>query len=255
MSKIFVITPVFNEEENVQNLVQGWRDIKAALPDYEFVFLPVDDGSSDTTVATFEQNKGALNFQILKHEVNRGPGAAFATGFTYVSDKMNPGDLVVTMEGDNTSRIETLMRMIQRQKNESIDVVLASPFAYGGSIKTDLGFFRLLLSTFANVLVKVMLDIRGIHTYSSFFRVYRAESIQALQKAFGPEIIYCSGFEGMVEMLAKITHLQLSVSEVPLTLDWALRKGKSKMKVFKTTMGYFRLFYVLRSTPKPVGLK
>jgi dolichol-phosphate mannosyltransferase len=255
MPKIYVITPVFNEEENIQNLVAGWHNIQASLPDYNFVFVPVDDGSTDSTVAQFEKEKGHLEIQILKHVSNLGPGTAFATGFTYLVGRLKPGDIVVTMEGDNTSRVEVLLQMIRRQKNEDLDVVLASPFAYGGFIKTDSGIFRPILSAGANILVKWMLNIRGIHTYSSFFRVYKAEAILALQKPFGPEIIYSAGFEGMVELLAKITFLQQSVSEVPLRLDWSLRKGKSKMKVMKTMFGYFRLFYILRTQPKPVGLQ
>ncbi len=251
----FVITPVFNEQENISDLMQSWKALLSEFQDNSFYFVLVDDGSTDETVAEVLRVRGDMPIEILEHGLNKGPGAAFATGFEYLSTRLVDGDLVVTMEGDNTSRIDTLSRMLLRQKTENIDVVLASPFAYGGYIKTDLSFYRTVLSHVANAMVKVLLNLRGIHTFSSFFRVYKGSAIKQLQQSFGSSIIYSAGFEGMVELLAKIVHLKLSASEVPLQLDWSMRKGKSKMKVVKTTLGYFKLFYILRTKPKPIGLQ
>lgn len=254
MNKLFIITPVLNESENVENLVSSWKNIMFQVKDYEFHFIVIDDGSTDNTSQSILRFGKNLNIQILKHETNKGPGAAFATAFRYLHSRMGNADVIVTMEGDNTSRVETLLRMLSRQKNEMVEVVLASPFTYGGAIKTDMSLFRTFLSTFANGLIKLVLGIRGIHTFSSFFRVYTSDAIRKLQATYGPDIIYSSGFEGMVEMLAKIVYLQMSASEVPLQLDWSLRKGKSKMKVIKTSLGYFKLFYKLKSKPRPIGL-
>jgi dolichol-phosphate mannosyltransferase len=252
--KIFVVTPVFNEEENIENLLVGWSDLTKELSEHDFHFIIVDDGSSDNTVSLIQSQKD-LKLTVLKHEKNSGPGEAFATGFTHLSSIMKPGELVVTMEGDNTSRIETLIRMISRLENENQDIVLASPFTYGGYIKTDKSLMRSIISNFANGLIKLVLNIRGIHTFSSFFRVYKSEAVFDLQKTFGARIIYAKGFEGVVEALAKSIYLEQSISEVPLKLDWSLRKGKSKMKIFKTAFGYFRLFYSLHRNSKPVGLR
>jgi dolichol-phosphate mannosyltransferase len=254
MKKIHVITPVFNEEENIENLLIGWNLLINSLPQFDFHFYLVDDGSTDQTCNELETRKGKLQINVLKHPVNKGPGEAFATGFAHLAKVMKPNELVVTMEGDNTSRIETLMRMISRLENENLDVVLASPFTYGGYIKTDKSLLRTFISTIANSLIKLVLGIRGIHTFSSFFRVYRTEAISDLQKSFGDRIIYVTGFEGIVELLAKIIYLQQSLSEVPLQLDWSLRKGKSKLKIVRTSLGYFRLFYILKTKPKPYGL-
>ena len=50
------------------------------------------------------------------------------------------------------------------------------------------------------------------------------------------------GFESMVEMVMKMAMMRLAISEVAMTLDSSLRKGKSKMKIVRTIFGYLALW-------------
>jgi hypothetical protein len=45
----------------------------------------------------------------------------------------------------------------------------------------------------------------------------------------------------MVEILYRAARLGLRISEVPMVLDGSRRVGKSKMKVFRTSMAYLGL--------------
>jgi dolichol-phosphate mannosyltransferase len=113
---------------------------------------------------------------------------------------------------------------------------------YGGGF-TQTSFLRKLLSSGANLVVKDLLDIQGILTVSSFFRLYRGAAFLRMQQVFGPGIVERSGFESMVEMVMKMAMLQLSISEVAMQLDSSRRKGKSKMKILKTIRGYLSLWH------------
>jgi dolichol-phosphate mannosyltransferase len=243
MQNAYVISPVLNEVGNISNLVDGWAEIAVSFPGYRFQFLLVDDGSNDGTAeaaqATARQRDLALS--VLRHESNRGPGAAFATGFLELYGRVEPRDVVITMEGDNTSRISTLKLMIERMDRENVDVALASPYAYGGGI-TSTTLYRIVLSHLANGSVKAFLGISGIHTISSFFRAYRGSVILSLQQRYGPPIIKQAGFECMVELLKKTMLVGATITEVPMKLDTSLRQGKSKMKVLRTITGYLRVF-------------
>ena len=145
------------------------------------------------------------------------------------------------MEGDNTSRFNIIEIMLSRSIREGLDVILASPYAYGGDLG-DTNIFRSILSHLANGFVKITLGIRGIHTMSSFYRVYKGSLIQKLQYRFGNRILERSGFESMVELLMKIIALDGTISEIPLELDTANRAGKSKMNIVKTGLGYLSLW-------------
>jgi len=245
--KIYFLIPVYNEQENMPNLMSSFAHTNKVLLFASCHYVLLDDGSSDETVSTAITlaKKENLELQVLSSSQNEGPGAAFRRGFNFVASLINDQDLVVTIEGDNTSRCELLKTMIERMQREEYDVVLASPYAYGGGF-TQASILRVVLSHFANGLTKIFLNIHGIHTFSSFFRIYNGKSIKTLQQRYGNGIIKMSGFESMVELLAKSVHTQLKITEVPMSVDWGKRKGKSKMKIFKTIRGYLKLFYMAK---------
>ncbi len=235
------MVPVFNEALNIATLFEAFVKLRKQLEDqFSLQYILIDDGSDDETAITAKQKAGELDLIILQHEKNIGPGAAFATGFTYLAQHMEEQDWVITMEGDNTSRYELIKQMLTRSQ-EGFDIVLASPYIYGGGIKQTT-FFRKLLSSGANLVVKDLLGIQGVLTVSSFFRLYRAKALINMQRIFGPGILERTGFESMVEMIMKIAMLKLPLSEVAMELDSSLRKGKSKMKFLRTIKGYLDLW-------------
>jgi dolichol-phosphate mannosyltransferase len=81
---------------------------------------------------------------------------------------------------------------------------------------------------------------------SSFFRLYRGPIILKLQERYGAEIVETSGFECMIELLAKLIRVGATISEVAMPLDGSQRIGKSKMKILRTIGGYLRVFQISR---------
>lgn len=238
---LFVVVPVYNEELNIADLFKAFSALDQDLSgEYAVSFILVDDGSSDKTVELARAATNHLDVEILRHDRNKGPGAAFASAFTFLADRLSPDDWVISMEGDNTSRHELIRQMLVRAR-EGFDVVLASPYMYGGGF-TQTSFLRKFLSSGANLVVKDLLDIQGLLTVSSFFRLYRAAALTLLQQTFGKNVVERTGFESMVEMVMKMTMLKLSISEVAMRLDSSQRKGKSKMKIMRTIRGYLSLW-------------
>lgn len=241
MDRLYVLVPVFNEAPNMGTLCGAFRQLAKELGDrFVLTFLLVDDGSGDDTVEVARREAAGLDLEVLAHETNRGPGAAFATGFAHLAGRLAERDWVITMEGDNTSRHELIRQMFTRSA-EGFDAVFASPYMYGGGF-TQTSFLRKLLSSGANLIVKDLLDIQGILTVSSFFRLYSAGALKRLQRVFGPGIVERAGFESMVEMVMKMTMLRMTISEVAMLLDSSRRKGKSKMKLSRTILGYLTLW-------------
>lgn len=243
---IYFIVPVFNEVGNVAALLSGFRDLESRLRPLALAprFIIVDDGSSDGTAEAFGAAARELPLQILKHGVNRGPGIAFATGFAHLKDKIADDDWLVTMEGDNTSRHELVLQMLTRTA-EGYDIVLASPYMYGGTV-INTSFIRTFLSYGANIFMRELLELHGILTMSSFFRLYRGRTVRKLQSIFGAEVMERPGFDCMVELLMKAVFLSTPISEVPMVLDTSRRAGKSKMKVARATYDLLTLIFQKR---------
>ncbi len=245
MNKFFIVIPVLNEAGNIPRLTGGLKGLSTELQDrFDVQVILIDDGSRDRTSELAKQSAedAGIQLSVLRHETNQGPGKAFATGFCFLATSMQDGDLVLTMEGDNTSRFELVNQMLVRMA-EGYDVIFASPYAYGGKI-INTSAYRIFLSNMANLFIKELLGIHGLLTVSSFFRLYRAPALKKLQAAYRPEIVERSGFECMVEMTMKMINLQITISEVPMLLDTHARVGKSRMKILRTIRGYLSLWFL-----------
>ncbi len=232
---IYFLVPVYNEVDNLEQLCVNLRNV---LPDHEKYFVFSDDGSRDGSQQKIQQMLEKEKYVILGDGSNNGPGYAFNTGFEWILQNAHDieNDIIVTIEADNTSDLKILPIMIKNTEM-GFDLVLASVYAQGGGFdKTS--FFRRLTSLTANLILRFALDLKVL-TLSSFYRVYKVSIIKKI-KENNPVIIHETGFICMIEVLLKAVRSKGSVLEVPMVLNSLQRKGKSKMKVFKTMMSYLR---------------
>jgi glycosyltransferase involved in cell wall biosynthesis len=117
---------VFNEATTIERVVARVRD---AEPNAQIVV--VDDGSSDGTGEVLERiqqqhadSQGKLT--VVRHEVNRGKGAALRTGFAHVT-----GDVVVIQDADMEYDPREFRLLMQPIVEGTADVVYGSRFAHG----------------------------------------------------------------------------------------------------------------------------
>jgi glycosyltransferase involved in cell wall biosynthesis len=238
---LYVVIPALNEAPNLEHLFADLNRVRQTLSDrFTVRVVLVDDGSTDGTGERAYSLADGLDVTVARHASPQGPGRAFGTGFTAIAPVLEDDDYVLTLEADNTSRLDLLELMMHRSR-EGHDAIFASPYTYGGGI-VGTTRWRILLSHIANSFVKSLLDIRGIHTVSSFYRLYQGRAIRRLQRRYGAGIVECSGFDCMVELALKTIYLQMTISEVPMVLDASLRIGRSKMRVVRTGFRYLRLF-------------
>jgi dolichol-phosphate mannosyltransferase len=235
----YFLIPVFNEEPNLLSLKQGL--INAASGTNKF-YVFVDDGSTDNSVAVLKEILKDHDHIVLGDGLNHGPGAAFNSGFEWILDhSKDPEDRIITLEGDNTSSLEILEKMLKISE-AGFDLVLASVYAQGGGFDQT-NIFRKVLSFIANMLFRLLFNIK-ILTLSSFYRVYKVSLIQRVKNKYR-DIITEKGFICMLEILLKAIRVDASIIEVPMKLYSKKRIGKSKMKIFKTSLGYLK-FLVLK---------
>jgi glycosyltransferase involved in cell wall biosynthesis len=88
-ARIAVVVPAFDEERWIAETVR-------AMPAFVDLVVVVDDASRDRTSALAE-GAGGERTVVLRHAINRGVGAALATGYEYAAAR---ADVVAVMAGD-----------------------------------------------------------------------------------------------------------------------------------------------------------
>lgn len=231
---IYFLIPVYNEGPNIEELT---RTLKSVLPGYDKFYLFVDDCSTDNTQELICKYLIEGTFHLINKGKNHGPGDSFNIGFEWILQQTKTEeDIVVTLEADNTSDLSILPKMINISEL-GYDLVLSSVYAQGGGFERTT-LFRRFVSFIANMFLRLIFDIKAL-TLSSFYRVYKIQLLKSIKSNY-TDIIVEKGFVSMLEVLLKVIKLNASIIEVPMKLHSTRRKGKSKMKTFKTACSYVK---------------
>lgn len=113
--KTLVVIPCKNVEATVGPLIGKIRAIDAALD-----VLVVDDGSTDDTGREAREAGAA----VLRHDVNRGKGAALRTGFDHAVARGY--DALITMDGDLQHDPAAIPAFRRALETGSSDVVIGT---------------------------------------------------------------------------------------------------------------------------------
>src|SRR5689334_22649913 len=117
--ELSIVVFAFNEAENVEPVLaelRAWLDQHE--PNAEIVL--VDDGSRDDSAARAERALAGCAHRVLRHERNRGIGAAIKTGTAAAR-----GEWVTFMPADGQIEPEAIGVLREAQKRERADVVFS----------------------------------------------------------------------------------------------------------------------------------
>lgn len=240
---IYFLAPFYNEQEYLEKFISNLTLSATKYFKQNYKIVLVNDGSMDGSVGIVKTFQKKYPIILISYKHNKGVDFAFKLGFEKILDMSKNSDLIVTLESDNTSDLTILPKMIEKV-NKGADIVLASCYAKGGGIHGT-GSFRQLTSKIANFILYIVFPIKGVKTYSSFYRILKVESFKKARIAYRNNLIKQKGFVCMVEMLIKFSKLPIKIEEVPMILRWENRRGKSKMKIGKTVLGYCLLIIEL----------
>jgi len=193
--ELSIVIPVYNEEENVEPLIQEINAaVKPLRKPYEIVV--VDDGSRDATfsvLARLHQREPSLRVVRLKR--NFGQTAAIAAGLAH-----SEGDVVVLMDGDSQNDPKDIPALLAELKKGN-DLVCG-----WRANRRDPFLSRRLPSTIANHLVSWTTQVK-LHDYGCTLKAMRRDVAKNLKlygemHRFIPAIAYERG--------ARVTELKVN---------------------------------------------
>jgi glycosyltransferase involved in cell wall biosynthesis len=111
--KIIAIIPALNSAVYLARLLP---EVKKHVPD----ILVIDDGSTDDTKSTAESCRAT----VIRHESNRGKGAALRTGFEYALQ--HDFDLILTLDADCQHDAKYIPNFLDAYQNSGADLIVGS---------------------------------------------------------------------------------------------------------------------------------
>ena len=195
--KLSVVIPCFNEAATIESLIGAVRG--SSYEPKEIVV--VDDGSSDGTHAILDglKARGFID-HFVRHEVNRGKGAALRSGFRRAT-----GDIILIQDADLEYDPAEYPRLVQPILDGKADVVYGSRFL-GERPHRALYFWHRAGNAFLTLLSNMLTNL-NLTDMESCYKVFRREVIQDID-------IEESRFGCEPEITAKIARRGYAIYEV-----------------------------------------
>ena len=125
MNQLLIIIPAYNEEANIERVVEN---IRKHYPEYDYVVI--NDGSKDHTSEICHYHK----YEIIDLPINLGLAGAFQTGMRYAAQKGYK--YAIQLDADGQHLPEYIAPMLQKME-EGYDMVIGSRFVTEKKPKTS----------------------------------------------------------------------------------------------------------------------
>jgi len=227
--KVSIIIPVYNEKENLPNLVE-MIFIELHKNDLEGEVVVVDDNSPDGTGEIAEQLKRQYNLKVLHRMDKRDLSSAVLDGF-----EITDGDIIGVMDADFSHPPELIPELVEPIKKGKADMAIGSRYISGGGI-INWTIKRKIVSRGATLIARPLTKIKD--PMSGFFFLKR-EVIEGVD--FNPK-----GYKICLEIIVKGNYKK--VIEIPYTFrDREVGKSKLNLKEYcnylSHALGLYRYKY------------
>ncbi len=228
--KISLVIPAHNEERLIRPTLEG-------VPDTIDRVYVIDDASQDSTcevVERFAEEDGRV--VLLRHEVNKGVGAAIITG--YLQSSTDGYDIAVVVGGDNQMPLEVVDELIEPVASGAFDYAKGNRF-----LMPQVGLDGMPWTRFiGNALISIMTKMA-----SGFYKIFDVvDGYTAISKRAIDMIDWNKAWKGYgypMDFLVRLNAYGLRVKDVPRRAIYLEGERQSQIK---------GVDYALRVTPMMV---
>jgi len=215
--RLTVVTPTYNEAENLPRLVSALF----SLPLEDLSILVVDDNSPDGTgqIADRLAAEHPRNLEVIHRSGKSGLGTAYIAGFRRAIEM--GANAIAQMDTDFSHPPEMLPVLFAAL--QSHDVAMGSRYVPGGGVDKSWPLWRKGLSGFGNLYARLILRL-PVRDVTGGFKIWRRETLLGMPL----EHIHCNGYAFQIEMAYVASCLGYTFKEVPFYFadrQW----GQSKM--------------------------
>jgi dolichol-phosphate mannosyltransferase len=197
--RLSIIIPIYNEEVLLPEVLKRVR----ALEWENKELILVNDCSTDQTEAILEPEKNKPNTIVVKHQENRGKGAAIRSGLLHFT-----GEIVIIQDADMEYDPNDIIEVAVPIANGETKVCYGSRFL--GSVQN-----MRLQNRIANYVLAKLVSILFFHKITDEATAYKAFHRQVINQV----PLQCQGFEFCPEITSKVLKMGYSIKEVPVNFN------------------------------------
>ena len=233
MPKYLVVTPTYNEKENIENIIRKVFSLPIGAH-----MLIVEDNSPDGTADIVKRLMGEFGDRlfIMERKGKMGLGTAYLAGFKWALE--HGYDYVCEMDADFSHNPDDLPRMFGACEEGKGDVIIGSRYVDGKISVVNWPMGRLIMSYYASVYVRMVTGMK-VYDATAGFVCYSRKVLENMKF----EKVKFVGYAFQIEMKYTVTKLGYRIHEIPIVFtDRVLGESKMSMKIFKEAFfGVFSL--------------
>jgi dolichol-phosphate mannosyltransferase len=225
MPRTLVVTPTYNEKENLARFVDA---VRGAMPDADL--LVVDDASPDGTGAIADAIAAKDSHVRVMHRAGKlGLGTAYVEAFT--RGLAEGYDRFFEMDADLSHDVRYLPDFV-RALDDGADVVIGSRNIPGGGVE-GWGPGRHFISKGGSFYSRTILGLR-IKDLTSGYKAFTRRALEAI----GLDRVSSNGYSFQIELTYRAVLRGMRVKEVPIVfVDRTAGRSKMNRKIFIEAIG------------------
>jgi dolichol-phosphate mannosyltransferase len=215
MAPTLIVTPTYNERDNLEALVAGAFEVLPAVH-----ILVVDDGSPDGTGELAEEIATRdPRVEVMHRAGKRGLGTAYVAGFAWGLERGY--EYIFEMDADLSHDPKYLPSFLDALEGGA-DLVIGSRHIPGGDVE-GWGPFRHFLSKGGSLYSRTILGLE-VRDLTSGYKAFR----RTVLESFNLDEVQSEGYSFQIELTYRAVLKGFRVAEVPIVFV-DRRAGQSKM--------------------------
>ncbi len=230
---VIVIMPAYNAGKTIERV---FARVPAEARERISHYVVVNDGSTDDTDQALERLARTIpELVVLRHDRNRGYGAAEKTLLDYAVK--TPSDIAVLLHSDGQYAPESIPELLRPLDQGEADIVQGSRMARPGALAGGMPLYKIVANKGLTALANLAFGMK-LSEYYSGYMLYSREALLAI-----PYAKLADSFHFDLQMLVMARVKNLRIRQVPIPTVYAdeeshLNPIKYGFDVLSVIIGY-----------------
>ncbi len=169
---VFIVMPAYNAGATIEQVFSRIpEEVKGRIARY----VVVNDGSTDDTDRALERISARYsNFVVLRHETNRGYGAAEKTLLNYAVKES--AEIVILLHSDGQYSPEKIQDLLKPFDAGQADLAQGSRMLNGGALKGGMPLYKFIANKLLTAVENLAFGLR-LAEYHSGYLVYSRKAL------------------------------------------------------------------------------